>query len=347
MKTKSTVIFGTLIIVLSVSVLCSFPRTAWCTAAYDAERERAFFKGKVVTIIVPSKVGGWFDTWARLLQPAFRERLKTTVVVDNVPGAGRKKAMNRLFSARPDGTVFGVVNRANMITEMIGEEGVRYKMVEFTWMGNTSNMARLLFVSRKSPYKTFSDFINYKNRIKVGVNGSGSVAWYDSIILKKTFKKDNVNIVSAYEGSGDIYRAILQGEVDATVAVENEVVNLPPEEISVLLQLGGPRGYLPGINVPRLADVAPPDASDYVKLLGEQYYMARFWAAPPKMAPHRAKFMRDTFEEICKDPKFIAVMKKAGARVDFTRGEKIQEMVKSHMNQPKYIIDLFKGTEAH
>jgi tripartite-type tricarboxylate transporter receptor subunit TctC len=213
-------------------------------------------------------------------------------------------------------------------------------------MGNTSNMARLMFVSSKSPYKTINDLLNTKNIVKIGVNGSGSVAWYDSIILKKSFQKNNFSIVPAYEGSGDIYRAILQGEVDATVAVENEVVNLPQEEIRVLMQFGGPRGYLPGINVPTLGDLAPKDAKDYVKLLDEQYYMARFWAAPPKMAPNRARFMRDTFEEICKDPRFVAVAKKAGARVDFVRGEKIQELVKSHMHQPQYVIELFKQTEA-
>ena len=137
-----------------------------------------------------------------------------------------------------------------------------------------------------------------------------------------------------------------RAEVDATIAVENEVVNLPPEEIRILMQFGGPKGYLPGINVPLFAEVAPPEAKDYVKLLDEQYYMARFWAAPPKMTPNRAKFMRDTFEEICKDPKFIATVKKAGARIDFVRGEKIQEMVKAHMHQPKYIVELFKQTEA-
>jgi tripartite-type tricarboxylate transporter receptor subunit TctC len=346
MKANYKLIFGTLIIFLSITILLSFARTAISAASYDAEKERAFFKGRVVIIIVPSKAGGWFDTWARLIQPFLRDRLSATVVLDNDPAAGRKRAMNRLMAGTPDGTLISIVNRANMITEMIEEEGVRYKMREFTWLGNTTNMARFFFVSQKSPLKNFQDFIKTTKKLLLGSTGVGAVNWYDALLLKKVFQKDNLSVVPGYEGSMDVYRAILQGEVDGTVAVENEVTNLPAEEVYILLQMGGPKGYLPNIKVPTFAEVAPPDAKDYVKLLDEQFYMARFWAGPPKMAPNRAKFLRDTFEEICKDPKFIASVNKAGARVDFTRGEKIEELVKSHMNQPARIIELFKGTEA-
>lgn len=329
-----------------VITFLGFAGMAQGAAPYNAEKERAFFKGKVVIIIVPSKAGGWFDTWARLIQPFLRDRLNATVVVDNDPAAGRKRAMNRVMAGTPDGTLISIVNRANMITEMIGEEGVRYKMGEFTWLGNTTNMARFLFVSQKNPFKSFQDFIKSTKKLSLGSTGVGAVNWYDAIIVKKVFQKDNLVIVPGYEGSADVYRAIIQGEVDGTVAVENEVTNLPAEEIRILLQMGGPKGYLPNIKVPTFAEVAPPDAMDYVKLLDEQFYMARFWAAPPKMDPNRAKLLRDTFEEICKDPKFIASVNKAGARVDFTRGERIGELVKSHMNQPARIIELFKETEA-
>jgi hypothetical protein len=34
-----------------------------------------------------------------------------------------------------------------------------------------------------------------------------------------------------------------------------------------------------------------------------------------------------------------------GASIDFTRGEKVQEMVRGHMKQPQWIVDLFKTTE--
>jgi tripartite-type tricarboxylate transporter receptor subunit TctC len=345
MKIKSKLIFGTLVIVLSVSVFFSFSRTALSAETYNAEKERAYFKGKVVNIIVPSKAGGWFDIWARLVQPAFREKLKTTVVVSNIVGGARKKAMNQLFSAPPDGTVFGVINRANMVTEMIGEEGVHYKCAEYTWLANVSNEGRYFFVNQQSPYKNFRDIINTNDRIKFGTNGTGSVSWYDILMLKKVFNKKNIAVVTAYEGTADIYRAIIMNEVNSGIMAGNEIENRPKTEIRVLLQLGGKKAYNPGLDVTTFAEIAPPEAKDYVKLLDDQFYMSRFWAAPPKMAPNRARFMRDTFEEICKDPKFVAMVKKMGASIDFTRGEKVQEMVRGHMKQPQWIVDLFKTTE--
>ena len=305
---------------------------ASATQAYDAEKERAFFRGKVVNILVPSKAGGWFDAWARLIQPALLARLPgATVVVENIPGAGGVMAANRLFSATPDGTTIAVVNRTNPLLEALGQKGIRFKSAEFTWLGNTSNQGRFLFVSTKSPYKTIKDFVESKKPVKLGASGVGTVAWSDAFIIKKSFKMENLTIVPGYEGNQDVYRAVVQGEVDGLSALENDAVNRPKEEVRIILQMGGPKGYYPGVNVPTFAEVAPPSGKPYIGILDQQFYLARFWAAPPKVDPNRTKFLRDTFEAVCKDPKFIASVEKAGARVDFTRGERIQELIKEYL----------------
>ena len=69
--------------------------------AQDAEK--AFYAGKTVRMIVGSGVGGGYDVFSRLIAPYLARTLGTTVIVENVPGAGGLVALNRLYVAPPDG----------------------------------------------------------------------------------------------------------------------------------------------------------------------------------------------------------------------------------------------------
>jgi len=52
------------------------------------ESEKAFYAGKTVRMIVGSGVGGGYDVFSRLIAPYLSKTLGTTVIVENVPGAG-------------------------------------------------------------------------------------------------------------------------------------------------------------------------------------------------------------------------------------------------------------------
>src|ERR1700759_1911878 len=67
------------------------------------DSEKAFYAGKTVRMIVGSGVGGGYDVFSRLIAPYLSRVLGTTVVVENVPGAGGLLALNKLYVAPPDG----------------------------------------------------------------------------------------------------------------------------------------------------------------------------------------------------------------------------------------------------
>src|SRR5215510_16122862 len=76
---------------------------AWVTPAKAQESEKAFYAGKTVRMIVGSGVGGGYDVFSRLIAPYLAKTLGTTVIVENVPGAGGLVALNKLYIAPPDG----------------------------------------------------------------------------------------------------------------------------------------------------------------------------------------------------------------------------------------------------
>src|ERR1051325_419912 len=78
----------------------------WIVSASNAQAqdaEKAFYAGKTVRMIVGSGVGGGYDVFSRLIAPYLSKTLGTTVIVENVPGAGGLVAMNKLYVAPPDG----------------------------------------------------------------------------------------------------------------------------------------------------------------------------------------------------------------------------------------------------
>ena len=58
---------------------------------------------KPISIIVPFGAGGSVDATARLLADKLGERLKQSVVVDNVTGAGGTIGLAKAAQAAPDG----------------------------------------------------------------------------------------------------------------------------------------------------------------------------------------------------------------------------------------------------
>ena len=59
--------------------------------------------GKPITIIVPFSAGGSVDATARLVGQRLGERLKQSVVIENLAGAGGVIGVAKAVQAAPDG----------------------------------------------------------------------------------------------------------------------------------------------------------------------------------------------------------------------------------------------------
>jgi putative tricarboxylic transport membrane protein len=94
------------VILLSLALCC----TVSALPGQAQEAEKAFYAGKTVRMIVGSGVGGGYDAFSRLIAPHLARTLGTTVIVENVPGAGGLVALNRPYVAPLDGLQISLTN---------------------------------------------------------------------------------------------------------------------------------------------------------------------------------------------------------------------------------------------
>ena len=109
---------------------------ASCIGAASAqESEKAFYAGKTVRMIVGSGTGGGYDVFSRMIAPYLAKTLGTTVIVENQPGAGGLIALNRLFTATPDGLQISLSNGTSAaFAQLTGDQAARYDLAKFNYL---------------------------------------------------------------------------------------------------------------------------------------------------------------------------------------------------------------------
>lgn len=67
--------------------------------------QASFYEGKTITIVLGTSAGGVGDLRLRALGPFLHKYIpgNPTIIIENMPGAGGRKAANHIFAAaRPD-----------------------------------------------------------------------------------------------------------------------------------------------------------------------------------------------------------------------------------------------------
>ena len=72
----------------------------------SAQTKSASWPSGTVRIVVPYPPGGSTDVIARMVQPGLQQRLGTTVVVENKPGASGSVGTDLIAKSPPDGSNF-------------------------------------------------------------------------------------------------------------------------------------------------------------------------------------------------------------------------------------------------
>ena len=116
-----------------------------------AQEGAAFFKDKTVTYIVATDPGGGYDTNGRLVAEYMQKHLPgSTVVVQNMPGAGHLIGTNYIYASEPDGLTIGTFNTGLIYGQLAGDPGAKFDLAKMTWIGKVSSDPRVVVVSSES-----------------------------------------------------------------------------------------------------------------------------------------------------------------------------------------------------
>jgi tripartite-type tricarboxylate transporter receptor subunit TctC len=334
MSTKTTalaLLLGTLGVALATS-----------TALADPVED--FYKGKTVTIITSTGVGGPFDLTARALAKYMPRHLpgQPTMIVKNMPGGGHVLATNYMYTqAAKDGTFLATVNNIIPLHQVLDGRGVRFDARKFNWLGSTGGSNLMTWAWHTSGFKTIADVM--QRELITGATGAGSGTFiYPNAmneILGTKFK-----IVMGYSKTVDIDLAMERGEVAARAGaslagmIQEHADWVRDKKVIALVQVGAEREKdYP--DVPLMQDLAKtPEQRQVLELVSSPPALGRPFFTTQDVPADRVAALRKAFEATMKDDGFLAEAKQLGLDMNPITGARITELVNATINTPAEAI---------
>ncbi|MGY8814276.1 MAG: Bug family tripartite tricarboxylate transporter substrate binding protein [Gammaproteobacteria bacterium] len=346
-------IFGVILVVLIVAGLMvnkpaqqNAGSSDGPAVAVDSNAAATFYEGKVIKFLIPYSPGGGYDEYVRMMAPYMEESTGARIDVQNLPGAGGMRGVNELYSAPNTGLVIGILNGSALITSaMAGIKGAEYELDKFEYLGRVVADPRVLVLTNQSGYKSFDEFLNPAEPIKIGATGLGGSTYVDAVIAKEAFNLD-YEIIHGFDSSPIIRQSMLRGNIVGTWGSWGSAEEGVKSGLEfVLLQSGQKRlAALPDVpTVFEYADKTADPARTRAILTAWDALIAvgRSIAAPPGTSADKVKFLRDVFYKALHDPRLLAKSEETGRLFDYATGEDMTRLTMAATQMPADIEELF------
>jgi len=304
-----------------------------------AQSPEAFYQGRKMDMVIGYSAGGTYDLYARLVARNLGNYLpgSTVIVPRNMPGGGSRTAMAWMYSVAPkDGSVLGTGDQSISIAQALGDPQVRFDVRKFIYIGNPARENNTTAAWHTSGVKTIEDAM--RQEVTVGATGGSTSSQYPkamNALLGTKFK-----IILGYPGGNDINLAMERGEVavrgsnswGAWKATRPDW--LRDKKINILVQIGLEKS--PDLkDVPLLMDLAKNEEDRAVlRLLSSPTAIGRPVFTTPDAPADRVKTLRDSFDRMVADPKFLAEAQKENFEIDPVSGAELQKIVAEIIDAP-------------
>lgn len=173
-------------------------------------------KDKPVTIVVPFAAGGPTDRVARDLAEALRKPLGTTVVVENVAGAGGTIGANKVAKAANDGHTV-LLHHIGMATSPALYRKMPYNTTEdFEYLGMVNDVPMTLIGRPTLPANNYKELMTWidqnKGKINLANAGLGAASHLCGLMFQSAIKVDMTTV--PYKGTAPAMNDIMGGQVD-------------------------------------------------------------------------------------------------------------------------------------
>lgn len=313
-------------------------------SAVAQEDAKDFYDGNTIKWIIPSKPGGGYDAYSRLLLPFMEKYTGAKIELVNVPGAGGMKGANELFNSPGDGLTLGIFNGSAVVTNQLAEiKGARYRISDYGFLGRVADDNRVLVMPVDSPFNSLKDLMAADRPILLGATGLGGTTYVDAVINAQAYGLDQ-KVIHGFNASSDIRQALLRGDIDGMWgSMGSALSGVTDGDFKIILQ----SGHAP---IPGVGDVA--SSFDYLDIaaspLAEQILTAwdalnsvgRPVAAPPNVPEDRLAFLREAFDKSMNDPEFIAAAEKSGREISYADAETLTKLAIAATEMPADVRDV-------
>jgi tripartite-type tricarboxylate transporter receptor subunit TctC len=335
---------GTLFVIVLAALNTVLMAGAGCGA-----RAQEFFKGKDISLYVGSGAGGAYDTYARLIARHYSRYIpgNPNVIVVDMPGASGRKMIAYLYNVAPrDGTAIGTALSTLAFDPLMGEDS-QFDATKLTWIGSANTETSTCIVWHASPIQSIDDVRS--REMAVGSSGPSSTDTIYPNVLNYLFGM-KFKVISGYTSAPLMSMAIEHGELDGRCGLTMSSLHsvnrswTEQHKVRILLQIGLDKNpTLP--DVPFVLDLARTlEERQILTLWAAPNKMGRPFFAPPAVAPERVAVLRRAFDDMEKDPAFLADAEASGLGADGISGAAVETLVRQVYATPKQVVA--KAAEA-
>jgi tripartite-type tricarboxylate transporter receptor subunit TctC len=321
------------------------------TAAWS---QMPFYQGKTITVVSGVAAGGSGDIRIRALLPFLRKNIpgNPALVVENMPGAGGRKAANHLYSnPRPDGLTIGVLAATAIPLEVMKESGIMYDSSKFIYLGASEHAFHITFLTRKE-----AGFGNLeKLRSIPGLRIGGLTVGHTNYVAARLFAfllgVKEPKFVTGFSGTADVDGALLRGELDAAA---NGVTAITRRNLEWIEK--GLMDFHAIINIPKAAKHALlghlPEIETFAKTPREVKLVTTWrtfrlvgspYVALPGTPKDRVQILEDAMRKALQDPEFHREYKRiVGDEVEPVMPEQLTKEIRDMPRDPD-VIELLKN----
>ena len=249
---------------------------------------------KRIVILVGFAAGGFADSVARVIGNKLGERLKQSVIVQNMEGAGGNTAARQVSVSPPDGYTLLVTTTGLAINETL------YKNKGFSAealipISIPVSAPESLVTNPKSGIKSFADLVAFAKEGKayMGTPGIGSGSHIAAEYFFKNVAKIDVKHIP-FQGGSPAMHGLLSGDIN--ILASTATASTIPPVVS---------GELTGIAVASTErDPALPNVPTFAEI-GYPGFLASSWAgffAPPGTPEPIVTRLNADINEVMKDP---------------------------------------------
>ena len=186
-------------------------------ALLGAGAQAQTYPNKPIRLVVPFPAGGATDIFARAVSQKLGEKLGTTIVVDNKPGAGGTIGSDIAAKAPADGyTLLLATSSTHSIGPSFGNKLPYDAVADFTPIAHVGNAPSIMVVPNNAPAKSVKEWIAYagKNpgKLNYASSGNGTIVHLTAEYFKSQTGLFLVHI--PYRGTALAIPDLVSGKVD-------------------------------------------------------------------------------------------------------------------------------------
>jgi tripartite-type tricarboxylate transporter receptor subunit TctC len=308
--------------------------------------EAAFYRGKTVTVMIPSSLGATLGLYGRLVVDNIGKHIPghPTVIIESRPGAGGAVGAAYAYNVAPkDGTFIAEVLAPSVTLPLLHD--VQFDGSKFQWIGSLVPRPAVISVWKETtPAKTLDE--TKRTQVIMGSSGQGSETSLIPTLMNHVLGT-KFNIVTGYKGGAEINHAMERGEVHGRMQYWSGWTAGKPDwlrdnKLIHFVQYGPPIKELP--DVPSLKSLVKDEkAKQMITFLESANRIGIGFWVPPETPKARVETLRKAFEAMMASAEFQAMAAKIKTPVELVSGQDLKRITEEAYRTPKPVIAELKS----